>query len=335
MRVAILHHLEGDDESSWPTGRAYGEIIEQVAAAEALGYSAAWFAEHHFGAVKGRLPNPLLFIARAAATTDRIRLGTAVLLTPFYHPLRLAEDVAMADVLTGGRLEAGFGSSGGAAEASAFGGDLSAKHERLRETLGFLQRAWFGEPVLPPGGSALVTVTPRTLQPAEQMLWVAASSHGAARVAGVCGAHLLLPSLRTIEQSAAHAATYREALATAGREPETRQIQVTLQVWIDSDRERALSEGLPIARRYAERYIEAGLVSHIPEEPFSATMERMNFVVGDASDLRAAVAHRQQALGLTQIALQIRLGGMGHARALRALEDAARALIEEQAKLHL
>ena len=327
MRVAILHHLEGDDESSWPTARAYGEIIEQVAAAETLGYSAAWFAEHHFGGVKGRLPNPLIFIARAAAATNRIRLGTAVLLTPYYHPLRLAEDVAMADVLTGGRLEAGFGSSGGAAEASAFGGDLSAKHERLRETLGFLQRAWSGEPVLPPDGSAPVAVTPRPLQSAEQMLWVAASSHGAAQVAGACGAHLLLPSLKTFEQSAAHAATYREALVSAGHDPATRQLQTTLQVWIDADRERALAEGMPVAHRYAERYAEADLLSHMPEEPFSATMERMNFVVGDANDLRAAVAHRQQALGLTQIALQIRLGGMSHARALRALEDAASALI--------
>ena len=52
MHVAILHHLEGEDEAAWPTPRAYAEIAEQVEAAEALGYRAVWFAEHHFGAVK-------------------------------------------------------------------------------------------------------------------------------------------------------------------------------------------------------------------------------------------------------------------------------------------
>jgi alkanesulfonate monooxygenase SsuD/methylene tetrahydromethanopterin reductase-like flavin-dependent oxidoreductase (luciferase family) len=102
LRIAVLHHLEGDTEEGWPSSRAYGEIVEQVRAAEALGYEAVWFAEHHFSATKGRAPNPLLLIARAAAETRRVRLGPAVLLTPYYHPPRLAEDVAMTDVLCGG-----------------------------------------------------------------------------------------------------------------------------------------------------------------------------------------------------------------------------------------
>jgi alkanesulfonate monooxygenase SsuD/methylene tetrahydromethanopterin reductase-like flavin-dependent oxidoreductase (luciferase family) len=330
FRFAILHHLEGEEEEAWPTPRAYGEIVAQVEAAEALGYSAVWFAEHHFGGVRGRAPNPLLLIVRAAATTSRIRLGPAVLLTPYYHPLRLAEDVAMADVLSGGRLNAGFSSGSIAAEAMAFGVDLSAKHEGLTETLAFLRAAWTGEPVAPNPDSPPVTVVPRPLQPWDELVWVAASSHGAAAVAGACGAHLLLPSLKTVAQSAAHADTYRRALSDAGHDPATREVQVTLHAWIDADRERALAEGLPLARRYAERYHASGAVPAIPNEPFAETMERMNFVVGDAADLRAAVAHRREALGLTQIALQLRMGGMSHARTLRAMEDIAAALRNDE-----
>src|SRR5687768_17919473 len=116
------------------------------------------------------------------------------------------------------------------------------------------------------------------------MVWVAASSSGAAEVAGTCGAHLLLPSLKTIEQSAAHAASYRTALAAAGHDPATRQIQVTLHAWIDADRERALAEGMPIARAYAERYLDPGPVPRIEGESLSETLERVNFVVGDADD---------------------------------------------------
>jgi alkanesulfonate monooxygenase SsuD/methylene tetrahydromethanopterin reductase-like flavin-dependent oxidoreductase (luciferase family) len=325
VRIAVLHHLEGDTEEGWPSARAYGEIIEQVAAAEAFGYDAVWFAEHHFNAMKGRLPNPLLLIARAAAETRRIRLGPAVLLTPYYHPLRLAEDVALADVLCGGRLEAGFGSSG-ASEAVAFGIDPSTKHDALAASLDFLRAAWAGEPVQPEGAREAVSIMPRPLQRFEEMVWVAVSSHGAASVAGACGSHLLLPSLKTVEQSAAHADTYRRALAAAGHSEADRQIQVTLHAWIDADRERALAEGMPLARTYAERYMAAGIVPRIEDEPFTETLERINFVVGDGADLRAATDRRREALGLTRIALQIRMGGMSHARALRALEDCAAAL---------
>jgi alkanesulfonate monooxygenase SsuD/methylene tetrahydromethanopterin reductase-like flavin-dependent oxidoreductase (luciferase family) len=326
VRVAILHHLEGDTEATWPTARAYAEIVEQVRLAESLGYHCVWFAEHHFSAMRGRLPNPLLLLARLGAETGRIRLGPAVLLTPYYHPLRLAEDIAMTDVLLDGRLEAGLSSSGGAAESAGFGGDLTAKHERLAGVIEFLRDAWSGETVRPSGAEGPVNVTPQPLQSFDAMVWVAASSHGAAEVAGACGAHLLLPSLKTIEQSAEHAATYRAALTAAGHDPATRQIQVTLHAWIDSDRERALAEGMPIARTYVDRYLNGGPVAQIEGESFAETLERVNFVVGDAADLRAAVAKRRDAIGITQIALQLRLGGMSHDRTQQAMADCIQAL---------
>lgn len=322
MDVAILHHLEGDDEASWPTPRAYAEITEQVVAAEAMGYRSVWFAEHHFGATKGRLPSPLLFIAHAAARTSRIRLGPAVLLAPYYHPLRLAEEIATVDALSGGRLEAGIGSGSAPSDAAAFGVDLSEKHARLSDTLGLLRRAWRGEPV----GENDLRVTPRPIQPWSDFVWVASSSHGAAAVAGQTGAHLLLPSLKTVEQSAAHADTYRRALLDAGHDPATRQIQVTLHVWLDPDRERARAEGMPIARAYASRYLASGIVPTIVGEREPDLMERINFVVGDADDLRAAVARRRDALGLTRIALQLRLGGMSHARTLQTMAGSIAAL---------
>jgi alkanesulfonate monooxygenase SsuD/methylene tetrahydromethanopterin reductase-like flavin-dependent oxidoreductase (luciferase family) len=326
VRVAILHHLEGDTEETWPTARAYAELIDQVSLAESLGYQSVWFAEHHFSAFRGRVPNPLLLIARLAGETRRIRLGPAVLLTPYYHPLRLAEDVAMTDVLLGGRLEAGLSSSGGAAEQAGFGEDLSAKHERLRGLVEFLRAAWSGDTVRPEGAAEPVGISPLPLQTFGEMVWIAASSAGAAEVAGSCGAHLLLPSLKTIAQSAEHAAMYRTALAGAGHDPATRHIQVTLHAWIDTDRERALAEGMPVARTYVDRYLDHGPVQRIAGESLAETLERVNFVVGDAGDLRAAVARRRDAIGITQIALQLRLGGMSNKRTQQAMVDCIRAL---------
>ncbi|MGP4882897.1 LLM class flavin-dependent oxidoreductase, partial [Klebsiella pneumoniae] len=80
--------------------------------AERLGFDSAWIAQHHFHEQEGGLPSPLVFLAHVAAQTDRIRLGTAIITLPMENPLRVAEDAAVLDLLTDGRLEVGFGSGG-------------------------------------------------------------------------------------------------------------------------------------------------------------------------------------------------------------------------------
>src|SRR5262245_11967798 len=87
----------------------YRKWREQVVLADELGFTCAWFTEHHFHPFGGMLPNPRLLIAALAQHTSRIRFGTAVIVLPFYNPVRVAEDVAMLDILSNGRLEVGIG----------------------------------------------------------------------------------------------------------------------------------------------------------------------------------------------------------------------------------
>jgi alkanesulfonate monooxygenase SsuD/methylene tetrahydromethanopterin reductase-like flavin-dependent oxidoreductase (luciferase family) len=87
----------------------YSDVEAQAIAADKLAFDAIWLAEHHF-ALYGRLPSPLLFLARLSAITQQIRLGTAIVEAPYYHPLRLAEDTALLDVLSRGRVRLGVGS---------------------------------------------------------------------------------------------------------------------------------------------------------------------------------------------------------------------------------
>ncbi|VTN08786.1 Alkanal monooxygenase alpha chain [Raoultella terrigena] len=90
----------------------YRLATEQIRHAERLGFDSAWIAQHHFHEHEGGLPSPLVFLAHAAAHTERIRLGTAIITLPMEDPLRVAEDAAVLDLLADGRLEVGFGSGG-------------------------------------------------------------------------------------------------------------------------------------------------------------------------------------------------------------------------------
>ena len=90
----------------------YQLATQQIRHAERLGFDSAWVAQHHFHENEGGLPSPLVFLAHAAAHTQRIRLGTAIITLPMENPLRVAEDAAVLDLLAEGRLEVGFGSGG-------------------------------------------------------------------------------------------------------------------------------------------------------------------------------------------------------------------------------
>src|SRR5581483_8970223 len=87
----------------------YGRYFEQIEAAEAVGFDAVWATEHHFRYFGGMTPNPQMLLTAISARTRRLRLGSSVSILPLHNPLRIAEDFAMLDVLSGGRLEFGAG----------------------------------------------------------------------------------------------------------------------------------------------------------------------------------------------------------------------------------
>ena len=100
------------DRPDAPASLLYSQAREQFVLAERLGYDVGWVAQHHFDVEEGGLPSPLVFLAWLAAQTQRIRLGTAIIRLALEDPIRVAEDAAVLDVLSGGRLELGVGTGG-------------------------------------------------------------------------------------------------------------------------------------------------------------------------------------------------------------------------------
>lgn len=163
----------------------HGDPTDAVAlarAGEEAGFDAFWVTEHH-GMPDGYLPSPLPVLAACAAVTRRIELATGVLLAPLHHPLRLAEDAALVDRLSGGRLLLGLGLGYAEHEYRAFGVDPATRGARLEALVGALRAAGTGEPFSAPGlGLHDVRVTPTPSRPIP--LWLGGYADRAVTRAG-------------------------------------------------------------------------------------------------------------------------------------------------------
>ena len=108
---------------------------------EALGFQGAWFAEHHFSRY-GLGSSSLVLLGALAAQTRTIRLGTAVLVPAFHNPIRLAEDIAMVDVVSNGRIDVGFGRGSAGYEYNGYGLDRNESQQRFQESIRMILGLW-------------------------------------------------------------------------------------------------------------------------------------------------------------------------------------------------
>jgi probable F420-dependent oxidoreductase len=159
--------IPADSDRSFHT--EYRDIVELVRLAEAEGLDAVWVSEHHFSS-DGYLPSLLPMLAALAAVTERVELGTGVVLAPFHDPIRLAEDFAVVDQLAGGRTIAGLGIGWRDEEFRAFKVPVSQRVGRLVETVEILRKAWSGKRFSHAGrlysyDEVLVTPAPARLPP--------------------------------------------------------------------------------------------------------------------------------------------------------------------------
>jgi alkanesulfonate monooxygenase SsuD/methylene tetrahydromethanopterin reductase-like flavin-dependent oxidoreductase (luciferase family) len=250
LRFAPIIHFRNPRRWYREPTRLYGEIIDSIVAAEALGYDAVYLTEHHF-TEDDWAPSPLILLSAIAARTARIRLGTNVGLLPFYHPVRLAEDGAVLDILSGGRYEFQFGLGYRPEEFAAYGMEMKQRSRRADEMLEIIRRLWEGETVTFKGkyfSCENVRLTPRPVQQPRPPMIVGGFAPNAvkraARMAdGLAGA------------SPASLKVYHDELRALGKDPAKAMI-VSGNPWlyVSNDPERTWNEIAPYVMHAIDSY---------------------------------------------------------------------------------
>jgi alkanesulfonate monooxygenase SsuD/methylene tetrahydromethanopterin reductase-like flavin-dependent oxidoreductase (luciferase family) len=217
MKVGVLQFF------SWPERRVpleqvYARALERIDVMDRAGYDAVWLAEHHF-TTYSVCPSVHLMALEAAHRTQRLRIGTAVSLAALYHPLRLAEELALLDVLCGGRLNWGAGRGFEPAEFEAFGVPLDETAPRFREAVEVVLDAWTNERLTFHGkfwDFDDVEVLPKPLQQPHPPTWVAATSGEALSWAASMGYQILMDPHSSFAEIGAKYDQYLADLAAGG-----------------------------------------------------------------------------------------------------------------------
>jgi alkanesulfonate monooxygenase SsuD/methylene tetrahydromethanopterin reductase-like flavin-dependent oxidoreductase (luciferase family) len=188
MRFGFMDHLPCAEWQS--EGRRYQDILAQIELGDQLGFHTAWLAEIHFFPAVSRLASPLTVLAAAAQRTQRIRLGTAVTLLPLHNPLKIAEEAATVDILSGGRLELGVGRGAAPSMFAAYNVPIEESRQRFEEALAVIRQAWTSERLTYNGRYLQVQdlqVFPRPVQQPHPPLRIAANSPETYTIAGRLG----------------------------------------------------------------------------------------------------------------------------------------------------
>jgi alkanesulfonate monooxygenase SsuD/methylene tetrahydromethanopterin reductase-like flavin-dependent oxidoreductase (luciferase family) len=239
VKVSVLQFF------SWPRRQVslptvFERALGRIRIMDDAGYDAVWLAEHHFTGYSV-CPSLHMMGVQVASQTTRLRIGTGVSLAAFYHPLRLAEEVALLDTLSGGRVNWGAGRGFDPIEFSIFDVPVKESATRFQEAVEVVKAAWTNERITWSGERwqfENVEVLPKPLQQPHPPIWLAAGSEGSIRWAAKHDYAIMLGPHSTFAENAAHRELYLSELSAAGHVANGRDLPMARMVAVaDSDHE--------------------------------------------------------------------------------------------------
>jgi probable F420-dependent oxidoreductase len=309
-------------------GHYYQDALEEVVRAEELGFASVWMEEHH-SVVNHYWPSPLPVLAGFATRTSKMLLGTDILVAPFYHPVRLAEDGALLDIMSNGRFVLGAAIGYKPDEFALYGAELEKRGARFEEQLAIIKGLWTDGAVSFKGRYYQVEgrLEPRPVAKPHPPIWIGGWGDITLRRAAALADNWIPGPTADLPRLLAGKKRFLENRAAAGRANPPAEWPVTRDVIIaDTDRE---------ARELAERHI---MVSYRKEyaggwkHPFIDasiatdldSLMQNRFLIGGPDQVRKALEPFVRDYGLTHLICRLFFPGMPHRHIMRELELIAR-----------
>ncbi len=322
MKIGYMLDFRNPAFSKLDFGTVYVEMLRQVDFVEQAGFDSIWVTEHHF-TDDGYLGAVMPALAAIASRTSRVTVGSYVLLVPFYHPLRLAEDAATVDVMSGGRLRLGVGLGYRDEEFKGFGVPRGERLGRTLESIEILKRAWTGERFSYEGKFFKfedVRVLPRPLsQPHPELLWGGMTSKAIER-----GARLGLSFACNLGRREIQ--LYRDALKRYGKDPSRFNVVGNRIVYIADNPDQAWSDIEQAALYQASLYGKWLSAASGPDQSWvwpDADRLKQTAIIGSAEQVRQRLQRLVQAAEMTELIIAMQLPGLNPAKTMRSLEKFA------------
>src|SRR5215469_3451412 len=346
MKFGLLYLSDYHSDSYGDPSRYYGHILEQVELAEQLGFWSVWFGEHHAGGYAFGAPS--VIATAAAARTKRIRLGTGVSLIPLNNPIRLAEEYAMLDVVSGGRLEYAIGRGVLKYDYDIMGLDESESYARFREGTELIVKAWSSPgPFSHQGRFRKLTdyslFPPPVQKPHPPIFSSAAVSPESYAWAGAMGFNLCATFFFPIPPTEIRHKIdlYRGALTEHGFDPNSRTISGVFHAYCGEDAHEARAVGENLITRYFRftgrlekrgglhtaadyEHYHGSLASFFKGKTYDELDQQRLFMIGDPEALIERIRWAAEFYGAQYLLLGCFQGGISHEQCVRSLERFAR-----------
>lgn len=340
MKFALFSLLEQPEGHK--AAQVFSKIVEQAEAAEELGFEATWLAEHHFTDY-GILPSPAVLAAAIAQRTKRLRIGTACAILPFHDPRRVAEDYAVVDVLSNGRLDFGVGRGYQPAEFSAFGIPMSESRTRFAEALDVIEGLWTHEVFSFQGDHFTIdelSLYPRPIQ-SPPPIWVAAVSPETFEMTARAGRPFLsAPQITPLSKIRAGYDLYRKIYLENGHDPSRMTLPLQRQVYVGTDEQDSFdspSEGtMWYQRKNASRMARKGgtstesyefyqkAQSHLEQIEYKSMYNDGVLLFDVPEKLVARIRVLQEELDLNYLMCWMNVGGLPQKKVLASMERFAK-----------
>jgi alkanesulfonate monooxygenase SsuD/methylene tetrahydromethanopterin reductase-like flavin-dependent oxidoreductase (luciferase family) len=326
-----IFNLMGARDPDKPAAQVFSEVAEQTRRADELGYSIAWFAEHHFSNYC-LCASPLMMVAHCAGVTRRIKLGTAVVVVPLYNPARLLAEIATVDALSGGRLMLGIGAGYQPYEFERFGVDLGANLEMTNEFSDILDLAFTRDFFEYQGKHYQMPRTHIPVRPVQNPLPIYVAGHAQAMFRAAARHGYRVMTSGRVGGAELLAEQYADIVAAFGEEKvpvENAHITLNRFAHITESRDEGMrfAENARYQSRLASSLRRRQEVMHgrvlvdvpFPGEP-SLDAIHDNLLIGDADTVAEKLAAEIRAAHPVHICFSFKVGDTPHAAAMRSME---------------